>query len=185
MRTVKLLGIDYSVQCPALCLTDGTTHQWFVNYRLRGKPYPSMPTVDWTVSTTEGDLPRFLELADWVVRVVRDTAPDHIALEDYAFSRAGRLTQLGENCGILKGDLWRQFPHIPLHIIGPTTMKKFATGKGFATKDEIWAAFIAREPHAAPWAKLCHPKAAKIGSPVADIADAYFLAQYGRTLLTT
>jgi len=179
MSNVKILGIDYSVTCPALCLTDGSSHRWFVNYRQHGKPYQPLPSVEWVPSTTEGDLPRFLELADWVSRVVRETNPDGIVLEDYAFSRAGRLTQLGENGGILKAELFRRHSTIPLHIVAPTAMKKFATGKGIATKDIVWEAFIKREPHAAAWAKICHPKSDKITSPVADIADAYFLAQYG------
>lgn len=174
-----ILGIDYSVTCPALCLTDGSTHQWWVNYKLHGKPFKPLPSVEWTASTTEGELPRFLELAEWVARVVKKTSPSHIVLEDYAFSRAGRLTQLGENAGILKAELFRNFPKIPFHIVGPTVMKKFACGKGIATKDDIWAAFLKREPHAAEWSTICHPKALRIGSPVADIADSYFLAQYG------
>lgn len=174
------LGIDYSVTCPALCLTDGTTHRWWVNYKLHGRPFTELPNVAWSPSTTEGELPRFLELTEWVSRVVRETQPQHIILEDYAFSRAGRLTQLGENGGILKAELYRQHRSIPLHIVAPTSMKKFATGKGIATKEDVWAAFIKHEPHAESWAKICHPKSEKITSPVADIADSYFLAQYGR-----
>lgn len=178
---MTVLGIDYSVTCPALCLTDGTTHQWWVNYKLsNSKPYQALPNVRWSPSTTEGEVPRFVELANWVLAVVTATQPAVIVLEDYAFGAMGRLTQLSENAGTLKVKLYEQHPHIPLHVVAPTTMKKFATGRGIATKDDIWAAFIHREPHAEPWAKLCHPKAMRIGSPVADIADAYFLAHYGR-----
>lgn len=177
----QVLGIDYSVTCPALCLTNGSSHRWWVNYKLHGKPYKDLPSVCWTPSTTEGEVTRFLELAEWVSRVVRETSPAHIILEDYAFSRAGRLTQLGENGGILKAELFRHHAAIPLHVVAPTAMKKFATGKGIATKDIVWDAFIKREPHAAEWAKICHPKSDKITSPVSDIADAYFLAHYGYT----
>jgi len=177
----NVLGIDYSMSCPALCLTNGTTHRWWVNYRLTGKPYGELPNITWTPSTTEGDVPRYIELAAWVLAVVTATQPSAIVLEDYAFGAQGRLTQLSENAGTLKVMLHKHHQNIPFHIVAPTTMKKFATGRGIATKDDIWAAFIQREPHAEPWAKLCHPKALRIGSPVADIADAYFLAQYGRT----
>ena len=176
-----VLGIDYSVTCPALCLTDGKTHRWWVNYKLSGKPYQELPNIIWSPSTTEGEIPRFVELANWVLAVVTATQPTLIVLEDYAFGAMGRLTQLSENAGTLKVKLYEQYGRIPLHVVAPTTMKKFATGRGIATKDDIWAAFIQREPHAESWAKLCHPKAMRIGSPVADIADAYFLAQYGRT----
>lgn len=181
MTQGNVLGIDYSVTCPALCLTDGTTHQWWVNYRLSGKPYSELPDVVWNASTTEGEVPRYIELSQWVLSVVKSTQPSVIVLEDYAFGAHGRITQLSENAGTLKVMLYKYYKSIPLHVVAPTTMKKFATGRGIATKDDIWAAFIQREPHTEPWAKLCHPKALRIGSPVADIADAYFLAQYGRT----
>lgn len=181
---MKVLGIDYSVTCPALCLTDGTTHSWWVNYKLSGKPYQSLPQVVWSPSSTEGDIPRFIELANWVISVVRTMQPTCIVLEDYAFGAAGRLTQLSENAGTLKVKLYEQCGHIPFHVVAPTTMKKFATGRGIATKDDIWAAFVKREPQTEGWAKVCHPKALRIGSPVTDIADAYFLAHYGLTYFT-
>mgnify|MGYP003339229190 CR=1 FL=1 len=66
----NVLGIDYSMSCPALCLTNGTTHRWWVNYRLTGKPYGELPNITWTPSTTEGDVPRYIELAAWVLAVV-------------------------------------------------------------------------------------------------------------------
>lgn len=179
-----MLGIDYSVTCPALCLTNGNDHRWWVNYKLSGKPYTALPNVIWTISSAEGDIARFVELAQWVLSVIAVTRPSHIVLEDYAFGAMGRLTQLSENAGTLKVKLYEQYGNIPLHVVAPTTMKKFATGKGIATKDDIWASFVKQEPHTEPWAKLCHPKALRIGSPVADIADAYFLAQYGRAHFT-
>lgn len=181
MKQSKVLGIDYSVQCPALCLLDTDSTTWWVNYKLHGKPYKDIPSVQWTTSTTDGEVPRFLELAHWVSNVIQMTAPTLIVLEDYAFGASGRLTQLSENVGVLKARLHEYYPHIPLRVVAPTTMKKFATGRGIATKDDIWAAFIKREPHAAAWATICHPKASRITSPVADIADAYFLAHYGHT----
>jgi hypothetical protein len=138
-----------------------------------------LPDVVWNASTTEGDVPRYIELAQWVITVVAVHHPTLIILEDYAFGAHGRITQLSENAGTLKVKLHEKFPHIPLRLVAPTTMKKFATGRGIATKDDIWAAFIKREPLRESWAKQCHPKASKISSPVADIADSYFLAHYG------
>lgn len=174
-----VLGIDYSVSCPALCLINDGRPRWWINYKLRGKPYPDLPSVNWTASTVAGEMPRFLELAAWAETAIQASSPDLIVLEDYAFGAAGRLTQLSENTGILKARLYEKFSHIPLRIVAPTTMKKFATGKGIATKDDIWVAFIKREPLLESWAKQCHPKALKISSPAADIADSYFLAHHG------
>jgi hypothetical protein len=135
--------------------------------------------VEWSHSSAETEVQRYLELAMWVTDIIHQTQPDLIVLEDYAFSANGRITQLSENTGTLKVKLFEHYPQIPLRIVAPTTMKKFATGRGIATKDDIWAAFIKRRPDAASWAVACHPKATRVGSPVADIADAFFLAQYG------
>lgn len=178
-----VLGIDYSYTCPAVCAVRGPDAEWFVHYKKEGKPYPPLPLVEWSVSHAAGEVERYVELAEWVLDVVHRTLPALIVLEDYAFSANGRITQLSENAGTLKVKLFEHFPEVPLKIVAPSTMKKFATGRGIATKDDIWNAFVVQCPHATEWAKLCHPKAVKIGSPTADIADAYFLACYGRTHL--
>ena len=177
MKTV--VGIDYSYTCPAVCVLSETP-RWFVHYKKDGKPYPDLPLVTWSRSATTDEIPRFIELATWVLDIVTVVQPDFVVLEDYAFGAAGRLTQLSENAGTLKVKLYEHYPQLPLHVVAPTTMKKFATGRGIATKDDIWAAFIKRWPDYAEWAKLCHPKSLRVGSPVADIADSYFLADYGQ-----
>lgn len=175
-----VLGIDYSLSCPALCFLDPDRGpQWWVHYKLHGKPYKPIPRITWTPSTTVGEIPRYIELAQWVLQIVDQQRPSHIILEDYAFGASGRLTQLSENAGTLKVKLFETFPTIPVHVVAPTSMKKFATGKGNATKDIIWEAFVATFPEGKDWHTHCHPKAKKIGSPAGDIADAYFLAQYG------
>lgn len=174
---MSVLGIDYSVTCPALCFISDEAPRWWVNYKLNGNPFVDIPGVSWTPSTTTGDLPRFAELATWVLSVVTETQPTLIILEDYAFAAAGRITQLAENGGILKYAL--HHAQCNLKVVAPTTMKKFATGSGRADKDMVWAAFIQKEPQAIGWQKLCHPKAVKVGSPMADVADSYFLAHYG------
>lgn len=175
-----VIGIDYSYTCPAICvLTD--TPQWFVNYKKEGKPYPALPNVTWHMSSATTDIMRYIELSEWAAEIVSRFHPECVVLEDYAFSANGRITQLSENTGALKVKLYEMFPYLNMRVLAPTTMKKFATGRGIATKDDIWSAFVTKFPEAAVWAKLCHPKASRIGSPVGDIADSYFLAQYGDT----
>lgn len=175
-----ILGIDYSYTSPAVCrLSDSSTH-WWVNYKLSGRPYASLPNVTWTVSAATNEVTRFVELANWTVAIVQETLPTKIVLEDYAFMAAGRITQLAENGGVLKAMIHLHCPNVPVQLVAPTQMKKFATGKGTANKDMVWDAFVAQRPDAAAWAAHCHPKAKSITSPCSDIADSYFLAQYGR-----
>lgn len=174
-----IVGIDYSYTCPSICLL-GTDHtRWYINYKKTGPSYPSIPNVSGTHSECTEEIPRFIELANWAVTIVSAYYPDMIVLEDYAFGANGRLTQLSENAGTLKVKLYEKYPKIPLHIVSPTKIKKFATGKGNATKDEVWMSFVNIYPEAVGWPALCHPRATKIGSPVGDIADSFFIAKYG------
>ena len=174
-----IVGIDYSYTCPSLCLLSSSDIHWHIHYKKDGKSYPALPHVSATHTSCTAEIPRYIELANWVVSIVRTHNPTKIVLEDYAFGANGRLTQLSENAGTLKVKLFENFSDIPLYIVAPTRIKKFATGKGNATKDEVWAAFVQQYPDASPWPSLCHPKATKIGSPLGDIADSYFMAKYG------
>lgn len=182
----SVLGIDYSFTSPALCFHDGTSPpRWWVHYKPKTKtPYPVLPNVTWSVSTATSDVQRYLELANWVLQVVYNVNPHHIVLEDYAFAANGRVSMLAENGGVLKAKLYERFPLYPVHVVAPTSMKKFATGNGRAQKEDIWASFIQRFADTATWPSTVFPKAktAKINSPLSDIADAFFLADYGRTL---
>lgn len=184
---MKVLGIDYSITSPALCLHDGSTQpQWWVNYKPKTKtPYPPLPNVEWRSSIAINDVHRYSELALWVSGIVETVRPDMIVLEDYAFQAAGRITALAENGGALKLTLHHIHDEIPLFVVAPTSMKKFATGSGRAQKEDIWASFVARFPDTHTWPGIIAPKCktGKINSPLADIADAYFLADYGLTKL--
>jgi len=178
-RTNIIIGIDYSMVCPSVCAYNGTDSSWYVNYKKPGLPYPNLPNVYFTRSYEDKEIPRYIELANWVVSIVQQHVVSFIVLEDYAFGANGRLTQLSENAGTLKVKLYENCPSIPLHVVAPTTMKKFATGKGTATKDIVWESFVKEYPLATSWPSICHPRAEKIHSPLSDIADSYFLAKYG------
>jgi len=99
----------------------------------------------------------------------------HITLEDYSFGSKGRVFNLAENCGLLKYKLWKQ--QYIVNTIAPTVLKKFATGKGNANKDAMYASFLAAGNRDIN--KTISPKKASIGNPVSDIVDAYYLALYG------
>ena len=91
-----------------------------------------------------------------------------IAIEGYSFGSQGRaIFQIGELGGVLR----RLFfvLKIPYLEIPPQTLKKFATGKGNAHKDEVMLAVYKR------WGLECANS---------DQADAYVLARIGWTLVT-
>ena len=181
----NVIGIDYSVNCPAIChLTGipGDRARWFVHYRkIDGNSYPDLGhEFELTRSTTKDEISRFVELANWASGIIRAADPDLIIIEDYGFSASGRMTQLAENTGILKAKLHENFPGLPVQLVAPTAMKKFATTKGNADKKMVWEAFIKVFPDYSNRQTLCHPKAKTVGSPMNDIADSYFLAKYGQ-----
>lgn len=179
---MRILGVDYGINCPAIAYREDldTNLHWYVNYRKDGLSYPSLPNgkVIWNHSVEKDNIARAIELANWALSIVNTTKPDFVYLEDYAFSANGNITALAENAGLFKIEMHRQFNHIPLVLVAPTKMKKFATGKGNAKKEQIVTAFLEKFPQYAEWPKICHPKAKSVGSPIADIADAYFLAAY-------
>ena len=98
---------------------------------------------------------------------------EEVFIEDYSFGSKGRVFHIAENCGILKHKLWKKGFNI--NVVPPTVIKKFATGKGNADKEKMYEAFTLK--HGQIFATLCGNT--KIGSPISDLVDAYFLAGYG------
>ena len=62
---------------------------------------------------------------------------DLLCLEGYAFCRPNQAHQIGELGGIIRRLLWLR--DISWIEIAPPTLKKFATGKGSAKKEQVMA----------------------------------------------
>lgn len=79
------------------------------------------------------------ELRDWIEE---NGLPDRIGIEDYAHSKATNVSRLGELGGCVKRMLWLDLGRDPRAVIKmpSSTVKKFATGNGRASKDEMIAA---------------------------------------------
>jgi Holliday junction resolvasome RuvABC endonuclease subunit len=87
---------------------------------------------------------------------------DLVMLEGYSYaSRHSHAHALGELGGLIRWSLWKS--HIPYVDIPPSTLKKFATGKGNASKDQMVAS------------------AARLGCPADNnnAVDAWWLRQLG------
>lgn len=95
-----------------------------------------------------------------------------VYIEDYAYSRNNSSsTPLIEATGILKCALQAQ--GIEYQTVSIQTIKKFATGKGNATKDMMYEA----------WVKDTGIELPNPGkSPSADIVDAYYIYKLGESL---
>lgn len=68
---------------------------------------------------------------------VRPPGPDLVVVEDYALGAPGRLSlvRLGEIGGIVRTWLFEQ--DWPIVLVSPSSVKRFATGNGNATKEAM------------------------------------------------
>ena len=175
---VKITGIDYSLCSPCVAFTsDGISFEAhyltetkkflgefkFGNFFIKGWEYP-----EWN-SPEE----RYQGLSEWAIRLAGGS--ERVLVEDYALGAKGRVFHIGENAGLLKWKLWNL--KIPFSVVGPTVLKKWATGKGNADKEKMHEAFKARF-NLDLQAKLSG-REGKIGNPVSDVVDAVWLAAYG------
>ena len=122
--------------------------------------------IDWN---TEQE--RYSSIADWATEVILGC--DHVALEGYAYSATGRVFQIAENTGLLKYKIYQT--GIPITIIPPTEVKKYATGKGNADKQMMYDSFVQDTGMALKIAIT--PDKKEITSPISDIVDSYFICK--------
>lgn len=84
-------------------------------------------------------IPRLIDLEGQAQRIVERYCPVLVGIEGYAYGAGNKAHQLGELGGVIRMMLVRL--RVPMLIIPPATVKKFATGRGNAAKDEmrLWA----------------------------------------------
>lgn len=98
---------------------------------------------------------------------IQDTYDEvHVAMEGYANGKTFNREKMGELGGVVKLAHATVFGFDP-EIVPPTTLKKFVTGKGTASKDDMIAAVNSK------WDTTVTNN---------NIADAYGLAEYARSL---
>ena len=96
------------------------------------------------LGTIEPNGMRGMERLDWIRQRVIDLidGADLVVIENYAYSRANQAHQIGELGGVVRmtfHDLG--FPWVALN---PSVVKKIATGKGNAPKNEVLVAAVQR-----------------------------------------
>ncbi len=145
---MSVMGIDPSLTSTGMVVLWGTGEQWRA------------------LTSKRRGVERIRDLADPLIETAEKTRPDLIAIEGYAFGAKGRaLFDLAEFGGVLRYNLWlggHNYIDVP-----PSTVKKFATGRGNAKKDEIMLAVYKR------WGVEFH---------TSDEADAYVLARIALAL---
>lgn len=171
-------GVDYSMTSPAICVWDDTDpfnidHFKFY-FATKVKKYDGRLTNNIhgeVIDSYSCDEERFWLLSEWAMWVL-DTV-DIVFLEGYSMGSRGKVFNIGENTGLLKNQLW--LGNKEVYSLAPTTVKKHATGKGNADKNQMHDAFIEDQGY---------DLSDKIGcvsgkSPAADCIDAYFILKTG------
>ena len=177
----KIVGIDYSLTCPAICQYNGQAFEdcnfayitnkkkYEGNFGNNITGYPMKPYND--------PVERFTHLSTFILKNLPENAVCFI--EGYSFGSKGRaLFQIAENGGILKYRLKYQGvqgKRIEFDIIPPANIKKFATQKGNADKAMMYDKFY-EETGVNLMEKLDQQT---LASPVTDMVDAYYIAKYG------
>lgn len=123
MSAARVLALDLSLTATGVAFPDGVT----VTITTKDKGVERLATIREEVLACLGD-------GDW--------RPTHVAIEGPAFGRANQMHALGQLAGVV---------YLALHedgfdpvIVPPSSLKKYATGKGNAAKPEVLAAAIRR-----------------------------------------
>lgn len=179
------VGIDYSITSPCLCIYNPkenvpdfdccefyflTNNKKFVGEteniigKLHDEYKNEYERYDRIASNIISNLPRPEEIANFLI-------------EDYSFGSTGRVFNIAENCGHLKYLLWRE--GYKFDLVAPTKLKKFATGKGNASKELMYQSYLSK---ANPDLLRFYSHSGKLSNPTTDIVDAYFLALYAKEI---
>ena len=171
-------GIDYSLTSPAICVARDKTFSnsffYFLNNRksVQGKFHNMLGEAHEEYIT---DSERYENIASWVLTSLADFNKKDlvICIEDYSFGSKGKVFHLAENCGVLKYMLYKN--NYKFFTVPPTVIKKFATGKGNATKERMYESFV--KDTFVNLHSIISPTT-KLGSPTTDIVDAWYIAKY-------
>jgi len=177
----KIVGIDYSLNSPAICVADTSFHFnkcHFYYLTNKKKHLGSMlkNITGYEHKEYKTPIERFKNLSDFIIHCLEKTSDEKaIFIEGYSFGSKGQAVfQIAENCGILKYrfDFEKQFKY---DTIVPSVIKKFASGKGNADKEKMYEAFTKET-------KVDLKKIfdmGKLSNPVTDIIDSYYIARCG------
>jgi len=173
-----VVGIDYSLTSPCVCVSRDKTFSNSFFYYLNDRK--SVQGVCHNIFGDQHeeyltDQQRYENIAEWVLTILADFSKEEVVvlIEDYSFGSKGKVFNLAENCGIMKYMLYKA--GYKFFTVPPTVVKKYATGKGNATKDKMYEQFVADT--GVDLHKIISPTT-KLGSPSTDIVDAWYIARY-------
>lgn len=169
-----LIGVDYSITCPCLCLYDERKPFKFDNcffyYLTNTKKYADKILPNITGESFQEyveDVDRFDTISDWAINLC--IGASDVAVEGYSYGSKGKVFNLAENMGIFKHKLYKAA--VPLTIIEPSKAKKLATGKGNADKTLMYE-FFSKETNTNLLSEFDQKT---LSNPVTDIVDSFYI----------
>ena len=178
-----IAGIDYSLCGPSICIYNGNGKSftfkdcsfYFLTNTKKFATYFGNNIIGENFDEFNHEVERYQTIADWALEVVMGC--DQVCVEGYAYAaQSNRVFQIAENTGLLKYKLFQL--GIPVTIVPPTEVKKFATGKGNADKNSMYSFFEAETKCGLK--NIFYPTnpPKEITSPISDISDSYFICKY-------
>lgn len=98
------------------------------------------PTLTGRIRVKSRDTERLADIRHALEGLIYQHAPRVVAIEGYAYGASQKAHQIGELGGMVR--LLLHDHGIPLVVVQPTSIKKYATGKGNAQKDDMVATAI-------------------------------------------
>lgn len=178
-RSGGIVGIDYSMTSPSLCVFTNTT---FGYNKCKFYFLTDKKKLEIKNKVMEGTLfdeysspeERFDFISSWAMSIIDKYLPEYVYMEDYSFASTGRVFSIAENAGLLKHKMW--ISNQKFYTIPPTVIKKYATGKGNANKEAMEKAFI--NETTVDIKKLLGLTPSQ-WNPSSDIIDSYYICKYG------
>ena len=121
------IGIDQSLSNTAIVVLDNALE---ISVMENYCEYPDQPEK----TAANYNLKRLVHIQSFIRNYCPSGFP--VALEGYSLQSTGRGYSLGELCGVLKVMLF-EYKMARIHIIPPTSLKLFAVGHGFASKNDM------------------------------------------------
>ena len=190
MAKTTIAALDYSMSCPAICFHTGKSFSFqnctfyfltdikkyigsFLNGQINGHQLP----LDWN-SQEE----RFNSISELFINWIFDHNCKEVCLEGYSMASKGKVFHIGENTGLMKHKLWKQ--NINFAVSAPKQIKKFATGNGNASKEQMWTAFLENDHNTIDFREtMGYTNKTSILSPIGDIVDSFFICKHFFNLL--
>lgn len=156
---MNVLGLDLSLTATGVATQSGSLH---------------------TIAPTSTGALRLLHIRDEIEMMIGGMGYDVVAIEGYSFGSPNQAAHIGELGGVIRVALFER--GIPYADIPPTSVKKFATGRGNAKKPDLRMELFKRagidEPDDnkvdAAWLRaMAH---AHYGEPIVDVPATHRVA---------